>query len=129
MEPRAWEHRLGLDPPPHVGGEVDALDGGRAGEGGSIDRSDRRADDEVGDDPAFDERMMALIAAGDADTVVREATLDRLLEAGNVTPGFLNYVMLLGLANGTPPRATVLRFPKQTAATYYMEWSFNGDAT
>lgn len=80
-------------------------------------------------DPAFDKRMMELITAGDADTIVREATFDRLVEAGNVTPGFLNYVMLLGLANGVPPRATVLRFPKQTAATYYMEWSFDGDAT
>ena len=79
-------------------------------------------------DPAFDERMMALIAAGDASTVIKEATLDRLLEAGNVTPGFLNYVMLLGLANGTAPRATALRFPKQTAAVYYMEWTFDGAA-
>jgi len=80
-------------------------------------------------DPAFDQRMMTLIAAGDAGTVIKEATLDRLLEAGNVTPGFLNYVMLLGLAGGTPPRATVLRFPKQTAATYYMEWNFDGLAS
>ena len=75
-------------------------------------------------DVAFDERMMALIAAGKSEEVVHEASLDKLMDAGNVTPGFLNYVMLIGLAGGTVPRATALRHPKATPAVYYMEWTF-----
>jgi len=78
-------------------------------------------------DVAFDQRMMELIAAGKSADVVREASIDRLMQAGNVTPGFLNYVMLIGLAGGTVPRATGLRFPKMTPAVYYMEWSFDGE--
>ena len=75
-------------------------------------------------DVAFDVRMMDLITAGKSDEVVLEASLDKLMAAGNVTPGFLNYVMLIGLAGGTVPRATALRHPKATPAVYYMEWSF-----
>ena len=79
-------------------------------------------------DEAFDRRMMELIDKGDARQVVREATIDRMMAAGNVTPGFLNYVLLLGLAGGTVPRSTALRFPKASPAVYYMEWTFDGKA-
>jgi protocatechuate 4,5-dioxygenase beta chain len=78
-------------------------------------------------DVAFDERMMELIAAGKSAEVVAEASLDKLMAAGNVTPGFLNYVMLIGLAGGAVPRATALRHPKATPAVYYMEWTFGRD--
>lgn len=77
-------------------------------------------------DATFDERMMELIAAGNGTQVVAEATLDRMREAGNMTPGFLNYVLLLGLARGQAPRGTALRFPKAWPSVYYMEWSFEG---
>jgi protocatechuate 4,5-dioxygenase beta chain len=73
-------------------------------------------------DVDFDRHMMGLIAAGDAESVVRDATFDRLMAAGNVTPGFLNYVLLLGMADGRKPSSTALRFPKNTTAVYYMEW-------
>lgn len=75
-------------------------------------------------DAEFDARMMDLIGRGEYATVIEEARWERLLEAGNVTPGFMNYVLLLGLANGTPPTSTGLRFPRATAAIPYMEWSF-----
>ena len=54
-------------------------------------------------DPAFDRRMIELIAGGDTSTVIREATWGRMREIGNVTPGFLNFVLLMGLARGAPP--------------------------
>lgn len=79
-------------------------------------------------DAAFDQRMMELIAAGNGPQVVEEATLDRMRAAGNMTPGFLNYVLLLGLAGGTAPRGTALRFPKAWPSVYYMEWTFAGAA-
>ena len=75
-------------------------------------------------DVDFDRRMMGLIASGDTETLIRESSFDRLLHAGNIAPGFLNYVMLVGLADGTLPRATMLRIPEKTGATYYMEWTF-----
>jgi protocatechuate 4,5-dioxygenase beta chain len=77
-------------------------------------------------DEAFDRRMMQLIADGDAASVVRDATFERLMQAGNVTPGFLNYVLLLGMAGGCRPTATALRFPAATTAVYYMEWALGG---
>lgn len=74
-------------------------------------------------DEAFDRRMMDLITAGNAEAVISEASFERLMQAGNVTPGFLNYVMLLGLTNGSAPRSTVLRIPEASGAVYYMEWT------
>ncbi len=73
-------------------------------------------------DVEFDRRMMDLIAAGEAETVVREATWERLLQAGNVAAGFLNYVLLLGLADGRAPSETNLLFPQKTAAVNLMAW-------
>jgi protocatechuate 4,5-dioxygenase beta chain len=73
-------------------------------------------------DPGFDRHVMGLIAAGDAPAVVREATWERLMAAGNVTPAFLNYVLLMGLAGGEAPSSTGLRFNEITAALHYMEW-------
>lgn len=74
-------------------------------------------------DELFDRNMMAFIEAGDVKSVLRDSTFQRLLEAGNVTPGFLNYVMLLGVAEGRKPSAIALRFPRGTTAVYYMEWA------
>lgn len=74
-------------------------------------------------DEQFDRNMMDYIAAGDVQSVLRDSTFERLLQAGNVTPGFLNYVMLLGIAEGRKPSAIALRFPRGTTAVYYMEWA------
>jgi protocatechuate 4,5-dioxygenase beta chain len=82
-----------------------------------------KSDRATSPDEVFDRRMMELITAGDAEGVINEASFDRLMEAGNITAGFLNYVMLLGLAGGKAPSATVLRLPKSTTAVYYMEWA------
>ncbi|MCH6544685.1 MAG: 2,3-dihydroxybiphenyl 1,2-dioxygenase [Deltaproteobacteria bacterium] len=77
-------------------------------------------------DTEFDRRMMDLISAGDAQTVIQEATYKRLIKAGNVTPGFLNYILLMGIAGGTKPTATGLDFPEVTAAMHYMHWEIDG---
>lgn len=74
-------------------------------------------------DEEFDLMMMRFIEAGDVHSVLRNSTFERLLQAGNVTPGFLNYVMLLGVADGRKPSAIQLRFPRATTSVYYMEWA------
>jgi protocatechuate 4,5-dioxygenase, beta chain len=74
-------------------------------------------------DEDFDRKMMGFIEAGDVQSVLRNATFERLLQAGNVTPGFLNYIMLMGIAEGRKPNSIALRFPRTTTAVYYMEWT------
>lgn len=51
-------------------------------------------------DPTFDDEALRLLRRGDVDGLLRHATLERMLQAGNVTPGFLNFVMLAGVARG-----------------------------
>lgn len=75
-------------------------------------------------DPKFDRRMMDLIARGDAQTVIEEATWERMMAAGNVAPGFSNFVMLLGIAGGRPTTASGVRFPKSKGSVPYMAWDF-----
>ena len=78
-------------------------------------------------DREFDNRMMALIGEGDWETVVREATWERLLQAGNAASGFLNFVLLLGLAQGTPPTASgaVYLGAKFSGSTVHMAWDLH----
>lgn len=51
-------------------------------------------------DPEFDAGMVELIGRGDVDGLLREANEDRMMRAGNFTSGFLNFLLLVGLANG-----------------------------
>lgn len=76
-------------------------------------------------DPEFDRQMMGWIAQGDAEAVIREATWERMFQSGNQTPGFSNFLLLLGLVRGTPASYTALdecRF----AASPFMTWDFAG---
>ena len=80
-------------------------------------------------DTAFDRRMMDLIAAGETESVIEEATWERMLQAGNVAPGFSNFVMLLGMAGGRAPDAVGVRFPKSKGSVPFMAWTENAKAT
>jgi protocatechuate 4,5-dioxygenase beta chain len=73
-------------------------------------------------DPQFDRRMMDLIAEADVATIIEECTWDRMMAAGNVTPGFLNFVLLMGLADGRAPSISGVRFPKSKGSVPYMAW-------
>jgi protocatechuate 4,5-dioxygenase beta chain len=73
-------------------------------------------------DPEFDRRMINLIGRGDVATVLEEATWDRMMASGNVTPGFLNFVLLMGLADGKAPSVSGVRFPKSKGSVPYMAW-------
>jgi protocatechuate 4,5-dioxygenase beta chain len=76
-------------------------------------------------DPEFDRRMIQLIGEGKAEEVVQQATWDRLLHAGNNTLGFLNFILLLGVAGAAVPNAVGLHFPEQKAAVPFMAWDVN----
>ncbi len=79
-------------------------------------------------DPEFDRRMIDLIQAGDSETVIREATVERMHAAGNMTAGFLNYVLLMGIAGCVPSSAGV-RFQEpttsNTGAIPHMAWDLH----
>jgi protocatechuate 4,5-dioxygenase beta chain len=79
-------------------------------------------------DPDFDRQMMDLIAKGDAEGLVREATIERMKQAGNVATGFANFVMLMGVAGGQVPESAGLLLPDYTAGVPHMAWGSNGAA-
>lgn len=73
-------------------------------------------------DRAFDEWSMGLLGRGDVDAVVRDLTFKRLSEAGNYTAGFLNFVMLLGIAGGNAAdQADCMQIGKSSAPI--LRWS------
>jgi hypothetical protein len=72
-------------------------------------------------DPEFDREMMAWIAQGNSEAVIREATWERMFGAGNQTPGFSNFILLLGLVQGVPASYTALNTCRY-AASPFMTW-------
>jgi protocatechuate 4,5-dioxygenase beta chain len=51
-------------------------------------------------DPEFDDTAMGHLGNGEIDDLIAFATPERMMAAGNVTSGFLNFVMLAGIARG-----------------------------
>ena len=73
-------------------------------------------------DPEFDRRMLAMIAEADIATLVREATWERLVQVGNATPGFMNYVLLLGVARDQRPSFIDYNPSRRYAGSPFMSW-------
>jgi len=71
--------------------------------------------------PEFDRQIMAWISEGNAPAVIGGATWERMLQAGNATPAFINYVLLLGLARGAPASYVDLNLCS-FAASGFMTW-------
>jgi protocatechuate 4,5-dioxygenase beta chain len=76
-------------------------------------------------DLAFDRHMMGLIRASDVEQLLREATFERMIQAGNVTPGFLAFVLLLGVARGAQPSFAEGVESSVTATTPFMAWDLH----
>jgi protocatechuate 4,5-dioxygenase beta chain len=72
-------------------------------------------------DPEFDTKMMDWIAKGDGVAAVQEATWERMFQAGNQTPGFCNFLFLVGLARSAPATYVDLN-PCRYAASPFMAW-------
>jgi protocatechuate 4,5-dioxygenase beta chain len=72
-------------------------------------------------DPEFDRKMMAWIGEGDVNSALREATWERMFQAGNQTPGFSNFLFLVGVAKGAPTSYVDLN-PCRFAASPFMTW-------
>jgi protocatechuate 4,5-dioxygenase beta chain len=54
-------------------------------------------------DPDFDAAAVAWIQQGDIDTAAHGCTPEKMLQAGNMTTGYLNFLMMMGVANASRP--------------------------
>ena len=54
-------------------------------------------------DPEFDAAAVAWIQHGDIQSASQGCTPDKMLRAGNMTTGYLNFLMMMGVANALPP--------------------------
>jgi protocatechuate 4,5-dioxygenase, beta chain len=54
-------------------------------------------------DPQFDHQAVGWIANNDLEGAARACTFEQLSRSGNMTPGFLNFIMAMGIADGLRP--------------------------
>jgi len=54
-------------------------------------------------DPEFDAAAVGWIQNGDIQSAADFCTPDRMLQAGNMTTGYLNFLMMMGVANSSKP--------------------------
>ena len=73
-------------------------------------------------DPDWDRRVVGLIRDGNVDAVLAEASWEQLHERGTVTPGFLNFVLLVGLAGGAKPSFAEVNVSDWHGSTPYLVW-------
>ncbi|HEX3924883.1 MAG TPA: extradiol ring-cleavage dioxygenase [Streptosporangiaceae bacterium] len=53
-----------------------------------------------GPDPEFDRKAVNWIATGDLDSALAEVSLDSLWQPGNATHGFMDFMLMMGVAGG-----------------------------
>lgn len=54
-------------------------------------------------DPTFDASAVGWIASGDVDGAINNCSFDQLKRSGNMTHGFLNFIMMMGVAKAAAP--------------------------
>ena len=54
-------------------------------------------------DPDFDARAVGWITTGDIDAAAQACTFEKMIPSGNMTLGFLNFLMAMGVASGASP--------------------------
>jgi protocatechuate 4,5-dioxygenase beta chain len=55
-----------------------------------------------GPDPEFDRRAVDWIARGDIDAAIKNVSLENLGNPGNATHGFMDFMLMMGIAGGAP---------------------------
>ena len=54
-------------------------------------------------DPNFDAAAVGWIVNGDIDSAAARCTPEKMIQSGNMTSGYLNFLMMMGVANATKP--------------------------
>ncbi|WP_127504869.1 extradiol ring-cleavage dioxygenase [Actinoplanes solisilvae] len=79
-----------------------------------------------GPDPEFDRRAVEWIATGDLDNCVREVTLDSLHSPGNATHGFMDFMLMMGVAGAGAKADHVDTLDLFHTMEAYFTWYPNG---
>ncbi|TXR57309.1 extradiol ring-cleavage dioxygenase [Quadrisphaera setariae] len=81
---------------------------------------------EHGPDPEWDLQAIRWLAEGDVDSILEDVTWESMTAAGNATPGFLDLVLMLGIA-GPTGAAYVDDLDLFHTREMYMTWYPEGD--
>jgi protocatechuate 4,5-dioxygenase beta chain len=81
-----------------------------------------------GPDPEFDRRAVEWIATGDLDSCLREVTLDSLHSPGNATHGFMDFMLMMGVAGAGAKADHVDTLDLFHTMEAYFTWYPNGAA-
>ncbi|MGQ7296388.1 DODA-type extradiol aromatic ring-opening family dioxygenase [Quadrisphaera sp. KR29] len=81
---------------------------------------------EHGPDPEWDLQAIRWLAEGDVDSILKDVTWESMTAAGNATPGFLDLVLMLGIA-GPEKAAYVDDLDLFHTREMYMTWYPEGD--
>jgi protocatechuate 4,5-dioxygenase beta chain len=79
-----------------------------------------------GPDPEFDRRAVEWIATGDLDNCLREVTLDSLHGPGNATHGFMDFMLMMGVAGAGAKADHVDTLDLFHTMEAYFTWYPNG---
>jgi protocatechuate 4,5-dioxygenase beta chain len=79
-----------------------------------------------GPDPEFDARAVEWIANGDLDACLREVTLDSLHSPGNATHGFMDFMLMMGVAGAGAKADYVDSLDLFHTMEAYFTWYPNG---
>ncbi|MEU8257198.1 extradiol ring-cleavage dioxygenase [Micromonospora inaquosa] len=82
-----------------------------------------------GPDPEFDQRAVGWIANGDLDECLREVTLDSLHSPGNATHGFMDFMLMMGVAGAGVKADYVDTLDLFHTMEAYFTWYPNGAPT
>jgi len=81
---------------------------------------------ETGPDPVFDRKAIDWLAAGDIDAILENVTHESMAGAGNATHGFMDLILMMGIA-GSIPASYVDELDLFHTREMYMTWYPGGD--
>jgi protocatechuate 4,5-dioxygenase beta chain len=81
---------------------------------------------ETGPDPVFDRKAIDWLAAGDIDAILENVTHESMSGAGNATHGFMDLILMMGIA-GAIPASYVDELDLFHTREMYMTWYPGGD--
>ncbi|KQO11835.1 extradiol ring-cleavage dioxygenase [Agreia sp. Leaf244] len=81
---------------------------------------------ETGPDPAFDRKAIDWLASGDIDAILENVTHESMAGAGNATHGFMDLILMMGIA-GSIPASYVDELDLFHTREMYMTWYPGGD--
>lgn len=81
---------------------------------------------EHGPDPEWDRQAIEWLSNGDIDAILENVTIESMMQAGNATPGFLDIILMLGIA-GPRPADYVDELDLFHTREMYVTWYPNGD--